>query len=250
MTSKTKVLMALAIGAVFILIASTVVRCTLVHQEASPQDSTPAIEQTEQAQESQDAVVQQQPASAQSAMETLKANAWSGDGGKSTVTFKDGRFIESDGTATKLSTFDVVSEDAKDDQTTITIKLDQADGSTKDSMIFLREDSKGTYTVACDDFQLAKSYAQGAVNVSDVTVEGVNDEFRELLGGTTDSLQKAITEYAHAKVPTATKVTWLKELVISYEDNTVSANFRCDDAASTMLTVEYDRAASTFSVVG
>ncbi|MBU5406495.1 hypothetical protein KQI08_11355 [Paraeggerthella hongkongensis] len=251
MTNKTKVLLALAVGAMLILVASTVVRCTLVHQiPPQEQADSAAIEEGAANQSDQSTQEQELPAGEADSLEVLKGNAWTAENGQTSITFKDGRYVESDGTAVKLSTFDINSVSKQGKQTTIMLKLDQENGTVKDSMILLRQSDDGSYVVTSDDFQLAKSYSQGSINVQPLEIVGINDEFRELLGGNTDGIQAAISDYAHTCAPTAHKATWANTLVVDYAQHIVTANFTCDDAAATVLTVEYARGPATFTVVG
>ncbi len=251
MNKKGKILMALAIGAVVILVGSSVVRYTLVHQDETVGQIVPVESEDNQAQPNTlDTSSQNLPADEKDALAILKSSVWTADGGKSTIAFKDGRYAESDGVANNMTAFDVSSVTKESNQTSIMLKLDLPDGTTKDSLVLVRQDAAGAYTVSSDDFTLAKTYSQGAPNAGVVEVIGVNDEFRELLGGTTEGLSKAATEYAHAHVPTATKATWTQSLVVDYASGTVSANFTCDDTASTVLTIEYARGPATFKVMG
>lgn len=250
MNKKTKLLMGLAIGALIILVGSTVVRCTMVHQDDSVGQIVPADVSAKPAKSDEGTPKQDLPTDEADALSLLRENVWTADGGKSTITFKDGRFVESDGVASNMTTFDVSSVTKEASQTTIALKLDTANGASKDSVVLLRQDASGTYTVSSDDFTLAKTYSQGQSNQNPLALEGINDEFRELLGGSTDALEHAISDYAHAKVPTATKAAWDKVLVVDYAQNTVSANFTCNDTAKTVLTVEYARATAAYTVMG
>ncbi len=251
MNKKGKILMALTIGAVVVLVGSSVVRFTLVHRDETVGQIVPVESEDSQAKPNTlDASSQKLPADEKDALATLKNSVWTADGGKSTITFKDGRYAESDGVANNMTAFDVSSVVEENNQTSIMLKLDLPDGTTKDSLVLVRQDAAGACTVSSDDFTLAKTYSQGASDAGAVEVAGVNDEFRELLGGTTEGLSKAVTDYAHAHVPTTTKATWDQSLVVDYAGGTVSANFTCDDAASTVLTVEYARGPATFKVMG
>lgn len=251
MNKKGKILMALAIGAAVILIGSSVVRCTLVHQDEPVGQFVPVESEDSQAKpDASDASNQKLTADEGDALSILRDSAWTADGGKSSIVFKEGRYAESDGASTSMTAFDVASVTKEGSQTSIMLKLDLPDGTTKDSLVLVRQDAAGARTVSSDDFTQAKTYSQGAPSAASVEVVGVNDEFRELLGGTTEALSKAMADYAHAHVPTATKATWAQSLVVDYVSGTVSANFALDDAASTVLTVEYARGPATFKVVG
>lgn len=257
MERRQKIILALAIGAVLILLGSSIVRCSMTSSEQAGHDVPAAGETTNTSSESgaiagvnANASQQKLPQTEPDALGTLKGNPWTSEDGARSITFKDGRYVESDGVITSMATFDVSAVSAESGQTSIFLKLDQPDGSTKDSLVLIRQDLFGSYTVSSDDFTLEKTYHQGTANQSPLAVEGVNDEFRELLGGTTDALGAAISDYAHAYVPTATKAVWAQSLVVDYASGTVSANFTCDDAAATVLTVEYARGPSTFTVMG
>lgn len=251
MNKKGRILMALAIGAVTILVGSSVVRCTLVHQDETAGQTVPVEPEDAQARpDASDASSQKLPAAEKDALSILKDSAWTADGGRSTIAFKDGRYVESDGTANNMTAFDVSSVTKEGGQTSVMLRLDLPDGTAKDSLVLLRQDASGACSVSSDDFALAKTYVQGTPNAAAVELVGVNDEFRELLGGTTEGLAEAVTDYAHAHVPTATKATWEQSLVVDYASGTASANFTCDDAASTVLTVEYARGPATFTVMG
>ena len=195
MNKKGKILMALAIGAVVILVGSSVVRCTLVHQDETVGQIVPVESEDNQAQPNTlDTSSQKLPADEKNALAILKSSVWTADGGKSTIAFKDGRYAESDGVANNMTAFDVKSVTKESSQTSIMLKLDLPDGTTKDSLVLVRQDAAGAYTVLSDDFTLAKTYSQGAPNAGVVEVIGVNDEFRELLGGTTEGFSKAVTD--------------------------------------------------------
>lgn len=251
MNKKSKILIALAIGAVVMLVGSSVVRCTLVHQDETVGQTVPVEPEDAQAEpDTSDASSQKPPADEEDALAILKDSAWTADGGRSTIAFKDGRYVESDGTASNMTAFDVSSVTEEDGQTSVILRLDRTDGTAKDSLVLLRQDASGAYSVSSDDFTLAKTYVQGTPNAGAVELVGVNDEFRELLGGTTEGLAEAVTDYAHKHVPAATRATWEQSLVVDYASGTASANFTCDDAASTVLTVEYARGPATFAVMG
>ena len=153
-------------------------------------------------------------------------------------------------TSSAMTTFDVGEVAIENDQTAIVLKVDCPDATVKDSLLLLRHDMTGALTISSDDFVFSKTYRQGLGDTGPLSIEGVNSEFRELLGGTTDTLVKALSDYAHIHAPSATMATWDESLVVDYTTGTVSANFALNDAARTLLTVEYVRATSVFTVMG
>lgn len=250
MNRKNRVILALAIGAVVILAASTIARCLFQGTDEQLGQTVPATQTL--ADDDQDEARTQSEDSAPGSsapMDILKGSVWTSTSG-GTVTFKDARYVESDGKRSVLSTFDVKNVMQKPSQTEVLLALDKSDGTTKESLVLLRQKADGTWSVSSDDFQISTTYIQGSPTGAAIQIVGVNNEYRELLGGTTDALQDAIATYARTHIPSATKATWTRELVVSYADGTVTSNFTCDDAASTMLTVVYDRAACAFTVMG
>lgn len=250
MNRKNRIILALAIGAVVILAASTIARCSLAGGDSQVGQTVPATQaQEEGSSDAEQTGSDENAVEAESPMDILKGSVWTSTSG-ATVTFKDARYIESDGTRSVMSAFDVKSTTQDSSQTEVLLALDRTDGTSKESLVLLRQAADGTWSVSSDDFQVSTTYAQGSATAAAIEVVGINDEYRELLGGTTDALQEAIATYARTHVPSATKATWTRELVLSYADGSVTSNFTCDDAASTMLTVAYDRAAKTFTVMG
>ena len=240
MDRKNKVMAALAIGAVVILAASSLVRCGMTRPGGD-----------RQAEGGTDEVGQAVPAdggTTDSTLETLRSSAWKSADGTCSITFKEGRYVESDGTRSVLSTFDVGTATDEDGQTAIIVSLDSDGGKARDSLIVVRRDARGALTVASDDFRLSKTYVQAASGTLSVT--GVNDELRELYGGSTDALSEALASYAATHVPGASTARWRGVLVIDYNERCATTSFTCDDAASTLLTVDYSLADKTYSVSG
>lgn len=254
MNKKNRVILALAIGAVLILIGSTAVRCTLAQQPNDLTTEVPENTETQHAEEASsdqaDLEVRDLLGNENEPLSNLKQNAWVAEDGKATITFKDGRFVETNDETTKMTTFDVDSVIDQTNQTTITITIDEADGATREGVLIVRQNDAGILSVASDSFLLAKSYIQGEANSSPLQIEGINDEFRELIGKNVDQLQSAISEYAYSHAPTATAATWDKSLIVDYNTNEVFANFTLNDTAATVLTVEYSRDSAIFAVVG
>ncbi|MCI1879342.1 MAG: hypothetical protein LKI89_04140, partial [Olsenella sp.] len=97
MERRSKVMLAAAIGAVAILIASSVVRCSLPKaQDEAGRGESAALEQDTAEEPGED----KNPA----ALTTLESHAWQVDGDPSkTIVFKDSTFIESDGKSVRLT---------------------------------------------------------------------------------------------------------------------------------------------------
>lgn len=239
MERRSKVMLAAAIGAVAILIASSVVRCSLTRaQDDAGKDETTAIEQG--AAEA-DGVEHEDTG----ALAILKSHAWQADGDPSkTIVFKDGTFVESDGKSVRLTAFEVTSATAG----SIDVKASRGGDATEITATITVSGGEGSYKVSCDAFQNSESYIQGSASKEPVAVDGVSEPYTTLIDGKTDQLASAISEYCRAHVPTATKASFDGEVYLDIKGASVSATYHCDDAASTILQVTYRDGA--FTVAG
>ena len=112
MQKKNKLMLAAAIGMVAIVVGSTAVRCSVAHtieERAEPAGTGAAVESTVQA---QDAGQSAQGAPGEDAtaeiVALLRANAWQAEGApERTLAFREGSFVESDGTSVRLTAFEV-----------------------------------------------------------------------------------------------------------------------------------------------
>ena len=243
MERTNKVMLIAAVGAVAILIASSVVRCAVSSgPDGDAPEPAPAAEQAaldtaagQEDEERGDA----------GALATLKSHAWQAEGNPSlTVVFKDGMFVESDGLNVKLTALDVTSE--TDDS--LDAKMTRDGNPAEVSSTISISGSEGSYKVSCDAFQNAKTYVQGTASKDPVAVEGVTEPYTSLIDGRTDQLASSVAEYCRSHVPTATKAVFDGEVYLDVKDGSVSATYHCDDAAATILQVTYKDGA--FTVAG
>lgn len=238
MDGKNKVMLAAAIGAVVILIASSVVRCSLPKvQDEARQDESTVIEQdmAEEPGENKDLA----------ALVTLESHAWQVDGDPSkTIVFKDSTFVESDGKSVRLTAFEVTSTTTS----SVDVKMTRDGSSSEITATISIAGGEGSYRVSCDAFQNATSYVQGSVIKEPVAIDGVSEPYTTLIDGKTDQLASAVAEYCRAHVPTATKVSFDGEVYLDIEGGSVSATYHCNDTASTILQVAYKD--GVFTVAG
>lgn len=239
MDRKNKVMLAAAIGAVVILIASSVVRCSLPKaQDEAGQGESATIEQNmaEEPGENKDLA----------ALSILESHAWQVDGDPSkTIVFKDSTFVESDGKRVRLTAFEVASSTTS----SIDVKMTR-DGSSSSEITATISiaGGEGSCRVSCDAFQNATSYVQGSASKEPVAIDGVSEPYTTLIDGKTDQLAPAVAEYCRAHVPTATKASFDGEVYLDIKGGSVSATYHCNDTASTILQVTYKDGA--FTVAG
>lgn len=229
MDRRNKVMLAAAIGAAVILIASSAVRCSLPRtQDETGQGESTVIEQDVAEEPGEDKDL--------AALTTLESHAWQAEGDPSkTIAFKDGMFAESDGKGVRLTAFEVTSSTTS----SIDVKMTRDGSSSEITATISIAGGEGSYRVSCDAFQNATSYVQGSVSKEPVAIDGVSEPYTTLIDGKTDQLASAVAEYCRAHVPTATKVSFDGEVYLDIKGGSVSATYHCNDTASTILQVAY-----------
>jgi hypothetical protein len=238
MERRSKVMLAAAIGAVAILIASSVVRCSLKERRTKP--GRASRRHSSRTQPKSPERTRTQPRSRPS-----KSHAWQVDGDPSkTIVFKDGTFVESDGKSVRLTAFEVTSSTTS----SIDVKMTRDGSSSEITATISIAGGEGSYRVSCDAFQNATSYVQGSASKEPLAIDGVSEPYTTLIDGKTDQLASAVAEYCRAHVPTATKASFDGEVYLDIKGGSVSATYHCNDTASTILQVTYRDGA--FTVAG
>lgn len=230
MDRKNKVMLIATIGAVAILVASSAARCAAVRAS----DDGDGRQQSMVEQEAKDEAESPGEGS-DSIMSVLESHAWQADGDASkTIAFKDGRFVESDGTDTRVTACDVTgSGDGSLDVTLI------RDGDGKKRTVISLSGEEGSYRVSCDGFAMAGEYVQGSGAEGPIAVSGLAEPYTTLIDGKRDELASAVAAYCRDNVPTATKATFDGEVYLDTGSGRTVATFTCDDKAETILSVAY-----------
>ena len=128
MQKKNKLMLAAAIGMVAIVVGSTAVRCSVAHtveERAEPAGTGAAVESAVQTQDTGRAAqeVPEKDAVAET-LALLRSNAWQAEGApEKTLAFREGSFVESDGTSVKLAAFEVKEAGEAEDQRYLDIDI-------------------------------------------------------------------------------------------------------------------------------
>lgn len=244
MEKKNKILAALALGSLLILLISSLAQCRYSFQSEEQETPTEASDATITAQENNEEYQQE----VNDALDFLKSSIWVSEKGDSSIEFKDNCYIESDGNSIQITAFEVLESTEDTSQTSLILSIEREDGTNKDSLVIIKGDSP-VAEIASDDFQLSQAYSQTDVETS-VSIEEVNDELRELLGGSSENLKAAISNYVSIHLPYAQNITWSQVILIDYANQTVSTSFTCDDPSLTTLAIEYSLDDQAYEVVG
>lgn len=254
MEKKNKIMLAAAIGAVVILIGSSVVRGVVSRGVEQAASDAPATEQAQTntplpatgiAGDDQEASSNDTSA----ALDILAGHVWQAkDNATKTAAFRDGMFVETDGTNVRVSAFTVLSCTANGNQKTLVANIVRDGDASASNTAIIIDGTEGAYTVTSDGFLVAKTYVQGKATGVTTQVSGLDDTYTALIDGKTDELRRAVSAYCTNRVPTATKVNFDGEVYIDTHAKSVAATFHCNDAASTILQVTY--AGGAFTVAG
>lgn len=244
MNRKNKVMLIAAIGAVAILIASSVVRCAISQPAPDGQPEQPAASE-----QGADAATTPEQAEEEAVLGILTGHKWQvKDDSSKTISFKDGTFIESDGKTTKVTAYSIVSASEKDGASSVEVRLVRDGADSEAATVIALTGSEGSYAVSSDGFQVSKTYVQGSSSEAPVAVTGLAEPYTTLIDGKTDELAQTIAAWCREHVPTATKAAFDGEVYVDTKSGRVGATFRCDDKAATVLSVTYEDGA--FAVAG
>lgn len=259
MQKKNKVMLAATIGMVAIVIASTAVRCS-VAQTAQDQESPEGAASEHVATESapgRPGEAAQGGASgnpgeddaATEIMALLQGTVWQGEGDPAkTVAFRDGSFVESDGSSVKLAAFDVKAAESGSGQAHMDIDIMREGDPYATPTTVIVEEREGALSVACDGFAIEKRYVQGSAGSGAVSVTGLAEPYASLIEGKSGELASAIGAWCKAHAPSAACASFDGEVYLDVRGGRVSATFHLDDSASTIVTAVYEGGA--FDVLG
>lgn len=258
MQKKNKAMLAVAIGMVAIVIASTAVRCS-VAQPAQDQEGA-AVAASEQApadaserfgESAQDAA-SEDPAEGDAEtkiMGLLQGTVWQAEGDPAkTVAFRDGSFVESDGSSVKFAAFDVKAAENGSGQAHMDIDIMREGDPYATPTTVIVEEREGVLSVACDGFAIEKRYVQGSAGGETVSVTGLAEPYTSLVDGKSGELASAIGAWCRAHAPSAARASFDGEVYLDMRGGRVSATFHLDDSASTIVTAVYEGGA--FDVLG
>lgn len=255
MQKKNKLMLAAAVGMVAIVVASTAVRCSVSHTAADDIEQQQG-QPVEQADEPKGAGVSPEQEGREDAaglgtgiLAVLRGGVWQApDDPQKTIAFRDGSFVESDGSSVALAAFDVVGAGEADGQRYLDVRIMRDGSPAAQTSTIILEGADGSLEVASDGFAGAKRYVQGRAPETPVVVEGVREPYTGLVDGKTDELASSVSEWCASHAPSATRATFDGEVYLDVSNDRVIATFHLDDAARSIVTAVYEGGA--FGVSG
>lgn len=103
------------------------------------------------------------------------------------------------------------------------------------------------WTVTSDGFTGADSYLRRD-KATEVKCDGFSEQMLGFIGGDTEGLDRALTEYCRTVYPQATTATWEQTVTIDEAQGTVSFSVMLDASLTPSVGIIYDTQAKTFEV--
>lgn len=228
MQGKSRVMAAVAAGALAVALGAGAARCAIAPQEGA-QDSPQ--EQARQAAGADAATVK-----APSGAEALWNTAWTGaDDPTATLRIVEGAMVENAGGSERAWFFS--AEEPSEAGGVLSVPIDVKGTGDKAGGLSLIQVSGegGDRTLACD--LLTQAYVPQGERDGAFSVTGIDERLPEALGTDAAAIEEAVARKAAEVSPQAAGASWDKEVWLDYAGNVASTTFTLDDPASTVVTV-------------
>jgi hypothetical protein len=235
-----------AAGAVAVLVAATLARCSAAGGASATDAGTSgatAAQATTDTAGSDAGGSAGETGEAGSCASALESREWMGAGDASErLTASGGRIVETDGTNTYTSSYRVTEDSAGSCELSIT----RADGTVVQATATITGDGDDA-RLRCEQLQVAFDWVPAPTD-GEVRVTGVDDEYLSLVGGDETALDAAVRLWVSMHVPGASEAAFDGEVFLDTNEDRVTATFTCDDPGRTVVSVEWSGGA--FSVTG
>lgn len=229
MQGKSRVMAAVAAGALTVALGAGAARCAIAPQEGA-QDSPQG--QAQPAAAGADAAT----GKAASGAEALWNTVWTGaDDPTATLRIVDGAMVEGAGGSERAWFFS--AEEPSEAGGVLSVPIDVKGTEEKAgglSLIQVSGDGDAR-TLACD--LLTQAYVPQRKRGGAFSVTGTDGRLPEALGADESDIEDAVARKAAEVSPQASGASWDKEVWLDYAGNVASTTFTLDDPASTVVTV-------------
>lgn len=229
MQGKSRVMAAVAAGALIVALGAGAARCAIAPQE-SPQEQAPPA--TAGAPEGAGSGTEK----AASGTEALWNTVWTGaDDPTATLRIVEGAMVESAGGTERAWFFS--AEEPTEAGGVLSVPIDvKGTGDKAGGLSLIQVSGDGdARTLACD--LLTQAYAPQRAREGAFSVTGIDGRLPEALGADAGAIEEAVARKAAEVSPQAAGATWDKEVWLDYAGNVASTTFTLDDPASTVVTV-------------
>ena len=229
MQGKTRVMAAVAAGALTVALGAGAARCAIAPQEDAQggfQEQTPPGAVDADAGTVEGA----------SGAEALWNTVWTGaDDPTATLRIVEGAMVESAGGTERAWFFSAEEPSEAGGVLSVPIEV-KGTGDKAGGLSLIQVSGDGdARTLACD--LLTQAYALQKAQDGAFSVTGTDDRLSEALGADAAAIEEAVAGKAAEVSPQAAGATWDKEVWLDYAGNVASTTFTLDDPASTVVTV-------------
>ena len=229
MQGKTRVMAAVAAGALIVALGAGAARCAIAPQE-SPQEQAPPA--TTGAPEGAGSEIEK----AASGTESLWNTVWTGaEDPTATLRIVEGAMVESSGGTERAWFFS--AEKPSEAGGVLSVPIDvRGTGDKAGGLSLIQVSGDGdARTLACD--LLTQAYVPQREREGAFSVTGIDGRLPEALGADAAAIEEAVARKAAEVSPQAAGAAWDKEVWLDYAGNVASTTFTLDDPASTVITV-------------
>lgn len=239
MNGKTKIVAAVAAGAVALTIGAGAARCSMDTPDAqngqqAPQEQASGKQDDAKAsQSSQQAPDERQPS--ESEFSSLANTSWTSRDGASKLSITKDALIER--TADSANVIYYTVNDEKTDAAGLSVTLRASEDIAvpgADTVVRIENEGAST-TLTCD--LLKATYVQDGKAQAELSIAGDIQDLCALTGKNEADFESVLESFAKAHSPYATSAAWDKEVWIDYDAHSTLTTFTLDDAASTIVTV-------------
>lgn len=229
MQGKSRVMAAVAAGALVVALGAGAARCAIAPQEGA-QDSPQG--QAQPAAAGADAAT----GKAASGAEALWNTVWTGaDDPTATLRIVEGAMVESSGGTERAWFFSAEEPTEADGVLSVPIDV-KGTGDKAGGLSLIQVSGSGdARTLACD--LLTQAYTPQKVRGGAFSVTGIDGRLSEALGADSADIEDIVARKAAEASPQAAGASWDKEVWLDYAGNVASTTFTLDDPASTVVTV-------------
>lgn len=229
MQGKSRVMAAVAAGALIVALGAGAARCAIAPQESPQEQAPPATASAPEGAASE-------TGKAASSAEALWNTVWTGvDDPTATLRIVEGAMVESAGGTERAWFFS--AEEPSETDGVLSVPIDvKGTGDKAGGLSLIQVSGDGdARTLACD--LLTQAYAPQRERDGAFSVAGIDGRLPEALGADSADIEDIVARKAAEVSPQATGASWDKEVWLDYAGNVASTTFTLDDPASTVVTV-------------
>ena len=229
MQGKSRVVAAVAAGALTVALGAGAARCAIAPQEGAQEQAPSATAGAPEGTGSE-------TGKATSGAEALWNTAWTGaDDPTATLRIVEGAMVESAGGSERAWFFSAEEPSEAGGALSVPIEV-KGTGDKAGGLSLIQVSGDGDARIlACD--LLTQAYAPQKAQDGAFSVTGTDDRLSEALGADVAAIEEAVAGKAAEVSPQAASASWDKEVWLDYAGNVASTTFTLDDPASTVVTV-------------